>query len=123
MAHGMACIEIRDGLVWRIFRSRKAAAVAGITCQISMMAYVDAVRTIRQQLYKLCEGLCSWCGQEVSWEACQMHEKVYRGKGGEISMTNSVILCYGCHQGRKDSAHGNRRPMWGLSKQSVVQSD
>ena len=117
MKRGMAHIEIRDGKPHRIFRSGKAWAVAfahGVF--VSVMARVDAVRQIRWQLYQKCGGHCTWCGEATSWEGCQMHEVVPRGDGGEISLENSIILCYDCHQGRADSAHGNRKLQFGKSK-------
>jgi hypothetical protein len=40
-----------------------------------------------------------------------MHEKVPRGKGGQISLSNSIILCYACHF-RNAGAHGKRHPQW-----------
>lgn len=113
MKRGMAHIELRDGKPYRIFRSAKAWAAAGARdVKISVMARVDAVREIRWQLYKQ-DTHCQWCGADISWEGCQMHEVVPRGDGGEISLENSTLLCYDCHQGRTDSAHGNRKLQFG----------
>lgn len=39
-----------------------------------------------------------------------MHELVSKGKGGEVSLENSIGLCADCHL---NTAHGNRRPRFG----------
>jgi 5-methylcytosine-specific restriction endonuclease McrA len=41
-----------------------------------------------------------------------MHEKVFRGNGGEISLENSIILCADCHilNPNQKGAHGGRQP-------------
>jgi hypothetical protein len=117
MKRGMAHVELQDGRVHRIFRSGKAWAVAGVLGRtISVMPRVDAIRQIRRTLWARCNE-CAWCGEVVDWNACQMHEIVPRGKGGDISMENSIILCYDCHQGREDSAHGNRKLHFGTKSQ------
>ena len=116
---GVAHIEMRDGLVWRIFRNRKAASVAGITCQISVMAKVDAERIIKKQLWELAKGKCTWCGADVPlvggglYNNSHIHEQNPRGRGGEVSMENSIILCYDCHM---NVAHGNRKLQFGIRK-------
>lgn len=113
MKRGIAHIEVRDSKTYQIFRSAKAWVAAGVRgAKLSVMPRVDAVRQIRWQLY-INDPHCRWCGEGVSWEGCQMHEVIPRSNGGEISLENSIILCYDCHQGRKDSAHGNRKLQFG----------
>jgi 5-methylcytosine-specific restriction endonuclease McrA len=120
---GLVCIEIRDGKVWRIFRSRKSASIAGLTCQTSVMAKVDAERTIKKQLWDLAKGKCTWCSKDVPltggglYNNSHIHEQDPRGKGGEVSMENSIILCYDCHM---NVAHGNRKLQFGI-RQDVVE--
>jgi len=68
-----------------------------------------AVGTIRDQVFKRAGYICEFCGANLTITGGHMHEKNPRGKGGEISMDNSVAICYKCHLGRADSEHGNRR--------------
>jgi len=49
-------------------------------------------------------GYCEECGRFFRILDC--HEKFERGKGGKVSMENSVILCRPCHNKKKGS------PMW-----------
>jgi hypothetical protein len=37
-----------------------------------------------------------------------MHEKLHRGKGGEISFENSILICHPCHR----HEHRDRNPRW-----------
>lgn len=64
---------------------------------------------IRRAIYNQQDGHCLWCDKFVTWGQAHLHEKVARGKGGQISLENSIILCADCHIGPK-GAHGNRRP-------------
>lgn len=84
-----------------------------------------AVGAIRAQVYDRSENQetgdheCERCGRYITWESFEMNEKRPKGAGGgktggEVSLQNSEALCHGCHQGNKDSAHGNR--MWQTSK-------
>jgi hypothetical protein len=110
------CVELHNGKVVRIFRTAKAAAVfmANLVLHSDSMAVVtnmdklSATRAIRRQLFESQNKLCAWCGAELTWEGCQMHEKIPRGHGGEISLANSIILCYECHF-KDRHAHGNRK--------------
>jgi hypothetical protein len=54
-------------------------------------------------------GECIACSAFVTFEQAHMHEKVHRGKGGEISLENSEILCAYCHL---QVEHGDRNPQW-----------
>lgn len=112
-----------QGNILRIFRSTHGAdwsrAMAAGTLQTCPKK--DAVGAIRGQIWKRCAGRCEWCGSPVTesgplWKRGHMHEKVFKGKGGgkgEVSLDNSVIICYHCHFDDPD-AHGNRKPQWNL---------
>jgi hypothetical protein len=67
---------------------------------------------IRAILFEKQEHKCKWCDKLLSWSQCHMHEQIFRGKGGEISLDNSVILCADCHilNPRQTGAHGSRQP-------------
>jgi hypothetical protein len=123
----VAHVELKNGKVIRIFRTAKASAVfyANLvlhpdnTATITTMPRPTAVEAIRRQLFEQQKHLCAWCGEELTWGSCQMHEKIPRGKGGEISLLNSTILCYDCHQGSKPgAAHRGRRLHF--SKQNTI---
>lgn len=109
-----------DGLVVRIFKNRKQAFLVGGT--LGTQPRAKAVTEVRQQIYRESGGECRRCGKPVSYdregpyEPMEMHEEHSRGKGGDISIWNSVALCHNCHTGSKNSAHGNRRPRFGEYK-------
>ena len=47
-------------------------------------------------------GQCEDCGASIiwtagNWKSGEMHEKVFRSLGGEISVENCVALCRKCH--------------------------
>jgi 5-methylcytosine-specific restriction endonuclease McrA len=70
----------------------------------------EEIEKIRLLIYKKQNGLCLWCGKRVTWKQAHMHERLFRGKGGKISLDNSIILCSNCHL---NDAHGNRKPKFG----------
>ena len=90
----------------RIFKSWVAASLS--QCNVKEMSYAEAVGEIRHRLFVLSEGDCDLCGSPVTESAAQMHEMKHRGKGGEISLENSVMICAKCHQ----NAHKERNPRW-----------
>lgn len=69
------------------------------------------VGEIRRIVYDYQDGHCLWCDKFVTWKQAHLHEKVARGKGGKVSLGNSIILCADCHIGPK-GAHGKRRPQF-----------
>lgn len=71
------------------------------------------VGEIRRIVYDYQDGRCLWCDKFVTWKQAHMHEKVARGKGGKISLDNSIILCSNCHL---NVAHGDRRLQFGGAK-------
>jgi hypothetical protein len=118
----IAYVELKDGQPIRIFRTVKSAMAYSAKIvthpelknrQVVPMARMDAVRAIRNKIFEMQGHRCLWCGEWLAKDTAQMHEQQPRGEGGEISLENSIVLCYDCHQGRKDSAHGNRRLHFG----------
>lgn len=86
---------------------------------VQIMDRTRAVGAIRAQVYERSESENGWheceaCGRIITWESMEMHEKVFKGKGGEVSVENCTALCHQCHTGNQDSAHGDRR--WHTSK-------
>ena len=55
---------------------------------------------IRKQLWDRCGGRCENCGGNGFPFGLHPHEKVFRSRGGVMSLSNSTMLCQGCH-GRK----------------------
>lgn len=91
----------------RIFKSRSTAFASG--CAIGpFYTHTVAVAKIRHQLWLRSKGFCELGGEPVTEASGHMHEMVHRGKGGEISMQNSVFICPKCHQ----HAHRDRNPRW-----------
>jgi 5-methylcytosine-specific restriction endonuclease McrA len=94
---------------------------------VRIMDRAEAVGEIRYQVYSRTRNEdgyheCEKCGREIKWETMEMNEKRPKGAGGgktggEVSLTNCEALCPSCHQGNKDSAHGNRR--WHTAKLPV----
>jgi len=97
----------------RIFRTVKDSLQVDVE-SVQEVPKAYAVGAIRRQVFARAGctphqiGECEWCGRNISWETGEMHEKVFKGKGGEVSVVNSVAICHECHQG-KNGAHGNRR--------------
>jgi len=96
---------------------RQSEAVRAFQTYPSMTNLVEmdrfeAVGAIRHEIFIRQKGRCIACDKIVTEEQAHMHEKVSRGKGGNISLDNSEILCSNCHIG-PDGAHGNRRPKFG----------
>jgi 5-methylcytosine-specific restriction endonuclease McrA len=100
----------------RIFKNWKAAIAAlnagEVTCIIKLYR-ADAVGSIRQQLWERSKGFCEWCGSIITQKSAHMHEVKSRGKGGDISLANSVIICYTCHfNSRIEGTHKKRKPQF-----------
>jgi 5-methylcytosine-specific restriction endonuclease McrA len=54
---------------------------------------------IRKALWERCGGACEICGGNGFPFGLHPHEKVFRSHGGVMSMSNSIMLCQGCHSG------------------------
>jgi 5-methylcytosine-specific restriction endonuclease McrA len=91
----------------RIFKNWHAAATSGIPLdRIREFPRRDAVSTIRQRVFERSHNTCDDCGTALTWNTAHMHEKIHRGNGGEVSLENSILVCYTCHM---DIEHGNRK--------------
>jgi 5-methylcytosine-specific restriction endonuclease McrA len=109
-----------EGRPVRIFRDRQWLNFpAG---QVVEMTKAEAVGSIREQVFEYARNPltgqfeCTKCGRIITWETGEMHERVPKGSGGEVSLENCEALCNSCHTGSLDSAHGNRR--WKTAKLS-----
>jgi len=117
--------ELGDhGLPIRIFRRDKKWLDVPFE-KILWLTKKDAVGLIRLQVFQRAGGTvfdgetetpgrCEECDRPITWESFEMHEVVFKGRGGEVSLSNCRALCHGCHTGRPDSAHGDRR--WQTAK-------
>lgn len=118
-------VELGDhGLPIRIFRKDKK----WLQCpegKLHKMRKADAVGIIRLLVFSrsggsVCEGetvmrgKCEECEHPITWESFEMHEKMFKGRGGEVSLENCLGLCHDCHQGSPNSKHGDRR--WQTAK-------
>lgn len=96
-----------SGRFVRIFKNKKSAFFSG--SPIRKEYREDAVKNIRHQLFQRSGGFCEICGSVVTESSGQMHEKFqHRGKGGEISLENSVFVCATSHK----YDHRDRNPRW-----------
>ena len=116
-ARNSVWIERINGAIVRIFKSThsddwKKAMAAGT---LETCSKKDAVGSIWEQLWIRAAGKCEYgCGRTITrtgWNKAEMHEEVPRGNGGEISLSNSKMICRTCHR-TSDRAHGDRRPQW-----------
>lgn len=102
----------------RIFKPQKRAYQFPVK-DVNEFPYAFAVGVIRSKVFARAgctrhqKGYCEECGRAISWESGHMHERVFKGKGGEVSVENGVAICAPCHLG-PNGAHGNRR--WHTSK-------
>jgi hypothetical protein len=103
-------VELKSGLPIRIFHSEKLAYQS--RADIGEMRRGSAIKHIRAQVVARAAGKCERCGEPVSEDAGEMHERQPRGMTGhvrgEYSVENSEFICRKCH----NRAHANRRPQW-----------
>ena len=96
--------------VIRIFKSRKAAILRlPFGAVIDEILKASAVCNIRRQVFKRDGYTCTHCGKSVTWDTGHMHERVWKGRGGEVSVENCVCLCAQCHLDDPVAGHGKRR--------------
>lgn len=98
----------------RVFKNRKAMVLAMPYLECGWTVLMDrrsAVGKIRERIWKRQEGVCAMCPEILIRKSAHLHERVFRSKGGAISLDNSEILCYNCHI---NGIHGNRKP-WSKS--------
>ena len=101
--------------VIRIFRNKSHAMSVWALhtgAGIGLMPYADAVKSVRKQVFYRSKGFCELCGDIVLESSGHMHEQKHRGKGGEISLENSVFICPTCHR----RAHADRNTRFSSSK-------
>ena len=91
----------------RILRGNKSWLEIRADIPVRLMDRSDAVGAIRKKIWERCKGYCEKCGDLITNEQMHMHEQVPRGECGEISLDNSIALCYNCHI---NGEHGDRRP-------------
>ena len=91
------------GLPIRIFRNRKQ--VSGFFREYPRR---EAIAAIRHQIFVRSAGYCELCAVPVTEQTMHMHEQKHRGKGGEVSLVNSVGICAICHK----HEHRDREPKW-----------
>ena len=93
--------------ITEIFRSYGQAvqSAAGKLGNIKEYPRKDAVFAIRTRVFQKSDNHCKDCGNIITWNF-HMHEETPRGKGGNISIWNSIALCANCHL---NFEHGNRR--------------
>lgn len=91
----------------RIFRNHKQAQE--VECYVEMPRRL-AISQIRDAIRTRQNSVCARCPNLIT-QSFHMHEKVSRGRGGEISLDNSEGLCADCHIGPR-GAHSNRLPQF-----------
>lgn len=113
-------VEIGDhGLPIRIFRKDKKWLSVDLE-KVIWISKSDAVGLIRLQVFNrtggivtngetVVRGKCEQCGRPITWDTMEQHEKVFKGRGGEVSLENCLGLCHDCHTGSPTSKHGDRR--------------
>ena len=95
-------------------------AIRILKCQklrvaIDRVAFIlksTAVDDIRRAIWERDGKRCTHCGRALTYQSLEMHERLWRGKGGEVSVENGTSLCGDCHQNDTVAGHGNRRPQW-----------
>jgi hypothetical protein len=106
-------VEIGDnGQAIRIFKNARAIIVHLRSHGLLSSAPMDratAVSQIRHQIFERSKGDCELCSSPITEKTFHMHEKQHRGKGGEVSLENSVAVCASCHL----FAHRDRRVRFG----------
>lgn len=122
MSSTRAHVEFDDIGPVRVFRTAQAAAVTRTLGLTRIVNRTLAVRAIRRRVFERDGWLCVHCSNPVIWKTGHMHERQHRGdiqlteegyySGGEISLENSVCLCYSCHLNDPVAGHGKRNPQF-----------
>ena len=102
-----------DGLAVRLFKNWKAASQSGhYPARAALMLRSIAIEDIRRKVWERDKKRCTHCGNVVAWYALELHEHLWRGRGGEVSVENGVTLCSDCHQNSEVAGHGKRKVKW-----------
>lgn len=113
--NNMVWVELNDvNATVRIFRNHRAANAFGQEW-IAEQNRSEAVAEIRRALWLRCHGECELCASVVTEQSGHMHEQIHRGKGGEISLANSVFICTTCHK----AAHADRNPKFSKKRLTI----
>ena len=103
----------------RIFKNKKAAVLSpawnkGLVAEVP---HAQAVESIRRKVFTRDNFTCinPACRKVLTWFTAEMHERVWRGRGGEVSTDNSFCICTACHRYDSVYGHGERRPRFGES--------
>ena len=111
-------VELDGEQIIRIFRVNHEAYALSVEHpeQVGYVARKVAVEEIRKSVFKRAtddDGIthCEDCGKRIDFFTGHMHERLAKGKGGEVSIMNSVALCPRCHL---EVEHGDR--VWGGRK-------
>lgn len=101
-------VEIWQGKPVRIYKSKRLAIVDSVAnnIEIKELPYAEAVSVIRKQVVTRADGECEWCSKPIGKNMGHLHEVIFRSRGGEISLANSVFICPDCHL---NVAHKDRR--------------
>lgn len=113
---------MKDKMVWveqdakmlhaiRIFKNKKDA-IASRLHVVTMLRSI-AVKDIRDQIMKRAKGYDELSGEPITSASAHMHEQRHRGKGGEISLDNSVGISQSTHR----RAHAGRNPHFSKREQ------
>lgn len=110
-AHGNP-VEIFDSMKLAIHGLRE-------NHEMRLMDESEAKSSIRRAIYHRQKGRCLDCGKILTEKQIHMHERLARGKfdenglSGNISLDNSVGLCFNSHI---NIEHGDRKPRWGAQE-------
>lgn len=103
----------QDGRAVRIFKNMKAAVQSPHwPTLITFMFRWVAVEQIRRKVFDRDGHECTHCSKRLTWDTMQMHERQWKGRGGEVSLDNCTSLCYSCHQHDEVAGHGKRQIKW-----------
>lgn len=101
----------------RIFRNQKEAVQDDGYSLGLVLRWIraQAVEIIRRKIFVRDDWSCTHCGAPVTWDGPnkgEMHEREWRGRGGEISLENGTTLCQACHRKDPVAGHGTRAVQW-----------
>ena len=58
---------------------------------------IETEKPIRVLLEERANGRCEQCGQLPDFRGLCPHERIFRSRGGKLTLWNSVMLCRLCH--------------------------
>ena len=109
-------VELRFGKPYTIFKTEKSVP---LNVEVILMEKAEAVKYIRDTIWLRQDGDCLRCGEIITRKGMHMHEWVHRGRGGLVSLDNSLGLCYPCHLGKR-SVHPEKQLRFGETVEVVV---